>query len=190
MKFITLFSIFLFVACAHKPEMKVNHQNIQPGTKVKAGGKELNLHQGKLKEGDDFVSIIKNTNDQEIEKKVSIISIVPSIDTPVCEEQTHILGESDIHPNIELITISRDLPMAQARFAKLAKLENITYLSDYKDASFGKKTGLLIKENALLTRGVIVLDQNGKIHHMQFVDEITELPDMKKAISIANKLVK
>lgn len=190
MKAITLLSILIISACAHKPKMKVNKNNIKPGTKVTAAGNELNLHKGSIKKGDDFTKIIAQTNGKKLEKKVSIINIVPSIDTPVCEEQTHILGESDIHPAVELISISRDLPMAQERFAKLAKLENITYISDYKDASFGKNTGLLIKENALLTRGVIVLDDQGKIHYMQFVDDITQLPDMKKAIKIANELAK
>ena len=192
MKNITLLiiSLGLVISCAHSPKMKVNKNSIKPGTSVKVQGKELKLHKGKLKVGDDFTQIVKKTNKTEIEKKVTIVSIVPSIDTPVCEEQTHLLGESDIHPAIELITISRDLPMAQSRFAKAASLENITYLSDYKDASFGKKTGLLIKENALLARGVLVLDSNGKIIHMQFVDELTELPDMKKAFKIANRLLK
>lgn len=190
MKALTLLSFILIISCAHRPKMKVNKNNIRPGTSVNIAGEKKTLHKGRIKTGDDFTKIIKETNDKDIEKKVTIVSIVPSIDTPVCEEQTHILGESDIHPAIELITISRDLPMAQSRFAKEAKLQNITYISDYKDASFGKKTGLLIKENALLTRGVMVIDKTGKIVHMQFVDEITQLPDMKEAIRIANKLIK
>ena len=78
--------------------------------------------------------------------------------------------------------------MAQERFAREAKLENITYISDYKDASFGKKTGLLIEQSALLTRGVIVIDKAGKVAYMQFVDEITELPNMDQAIKFANNL--
>lgn len=189
MKGITLLLILIVTSCAQRPKMKVNKNNVQPGTNVNFKGNKLTLHKGKIKKGDDFTKIIKKTNNQQLEKKVTIISIVPSIDTVVCEEQTHILGESDIHPGVELITISRDLPMAQARFAKAAKLENITYISDYMNADFGKKTGLLIKESALLTRGVIVLNSEGKIAYMQFVDEITELPDMKKAIELANELI-
>jgi len=191
MKITMLLSLLIVItSCAHRPEMKVNKNNIKPGSTVAIQGKKLKLHKGKLSEGDNLANIIKKTNDEMLAPKVTIVSIVPSIDTKVCEEQTHILGETSIHPNVNLVTISRDLPMAQNRFANEAKLTNIQYISDYKDASFGKRTGLLIKDNALLTRGVLVLDKTGKIVYMQFVDEITELPNMNKAIKLANKLAK
>ena len=80
--------------------------------------------------------------------------------------------------------------MAQARFAKEAKLENITYYSDFKEAAFGKESGLLIIDNGLLARGVMVVDKEGVIRYMQFVPELTELPNMDKAIAVANDLAK
>jgi thiol peroxidase len=180
--------VLLLSACATKVPMKVSTSSITPGTSVKLKGNTLELYKGKLTRGDNFSQIIKKTHNIELAKKVTIISVVPSVDTKVCEEQTHILGETKIHPDVNLVTISRDLPMAQTRFAKEAKLENITYISDYKDASFGQKTGFLINESALLTRGVLVVDKAGKVVYMQFVDEITELPDMYKAIKFANNL--
>jgi thiol peroxidase len=78
--------------------------------------------------------------------------------------------------------------MAQKRFAAESGLENIQYYSDYKDAGFGKTTGLLIKGPELLTRGVLVLDQKGVIRYMQFVPKVEELPDMEKAFAFANQL--
>ena len=122
--------------------------------------------------------------------KVTILSIVPSLDTPTCDKQTHILSEDNkgLDKTINLITISRDLPFAQKRFAKEAKINNITFLSDYRDAEFGKSTGLLIKENRLLARAIFVLDQKGIIRYLEIVSELAKLPDMKRAMEYARSL--
>ena len=74
---------------------------------------------------------------------VLFLSIVPSVDTKVCEAQTHYLGEEgDVLPStVKRIVISRDTPFAQARFSKEAKLEDVQYLSDYKEGTFGRSTG-------------------------------------------------
>jgi thiol peroxidase len=123
--------------------------------------------------------------------KVKLVSIVPSIDTKVCEQQTHILGESDaINPKVQRITISRDLPMAQKRFASEASLTNVTYLSDYKGGDFGRAAGLLMESNGLLARAVAVVDGEGKVRYLQVVPELSNLPDMARAIEAANALVK
>lgn len=191
--------IFLALSCAapvkeaiSKPVFDVNQNSIRPGTAVKASGKSLRLYKGSIGLGDNFIKKAKGTGlGFSFKNKVTIISVVPSIDTKVCEEQTHILGESkEISPEVDLVTISRDLPMAQIRFAKEAKLTNIRYYSDYKYGNFGKRTGLLIREKELLTRAIFVLDKNAVIRHIQVVSEITELPDMKKAISVSNSLLK
>ncbi len=188
---ISLISIlFIGAACAHKKEMKVNTSETTPGTTVNWGGKPLKLHQGKIAIGDDLNALAQKTDVKfPFNNKVTVISIVPSIDTVVCEEQTHILGETKkLKPGIDRIVLSRDLPMAQKRFAKEAKLENLSYVSDYKTASFGKTTGLLVEKSALLARGVIVVDEKGKVSYMQIVSELSELPDMDKAFEFANKL--
>lgn len=123
--------------------------------------------------------------------KVRIISIVPSLDTPVCEAQTHFLSEKNdgLDQEVEMYTVSMDLPFAQNRFAKEAKINNITFLSDYKSAEFGKNYGLLIKPLHLLSRAVIVTDNNNIVRYIQVVPEITTLPDMKKAMSVARSLI-
>ena len=127
---------------------------------------------------------------QSLKGKVTILSIVPSLDTPTCDKQTHILSEDNkgLDKAVNLITVSRDLPFAQKRFAKEAKINNITFLSDYRDAEFGKSTGLLIKENRLLARAIFVLDQKGIIRYLEIVSELAKLPDMKRAMEYARSL--
>src|SRR5574338_54242 len=79
--------------------------------------------------------------------KVRIISVVPSLDTPVCEQQTHLLSERNkgLDKVVELITVSIDTPFAQKRFAQEAKIANVTFLSDYRGADFGKAHGLFLE---------------------------------------------
>jgi len=122
--------------------------------------------------------------------KVRIISVVPSLDTPTCDAQTHELVEKDpsLSQSIELVTISMDLPFAQARWARAAKVKNVTFLSDYKSGDFGMSTGLLIQPLHLLARTVIVVDKNGIVRYVQVVPEITELPDMPAAMAAAKAL--
>ena len=127
---------------------------------------------------------------QSFKGKVTIMSVVPSLDTPTCDKQTHILSEENkgLDKTANLVTVSRDLPFAQKRFAKNAKIKNLTFLSDYRDAEFGKKTGLLIKENRLLARAVFVLDQDGIVRYVEIVSELAKLPDMDKAMNFARSL--
>ncbi|MZH05098.1 MAG: thiol peroxidase [Nitrospinae bacterium] len=127
---------------------------------------------------------------QSFKGKVTILSVVPSLDTPTCDKQTHILSEENkgLDKTANLITVSRDLPFAQKRFAKEARINNITFLSDYRDAEFGKSTGLLIEENRLLARAIFVLDQNGIIRYLEIVSELAKLPNMERAMEFARSL--
>ena len=121
---------------------------------------------------------------------VLFLSLVPSIDTKVCEEQTHYLGEEGekLSKEIRRVTISRDTPFAQKRFAEEAKLKDIRYLSDYKAGDFGRATGLLVGNLMLLARSVVLVDKAGVVRYIQVVPEITHLPDMEKAFSSALQL--
>ncbi len=127
---------------------------------------------------------------QSFKGNVTILSVVPSLDTPTCDKQTHFLSEENkgLDKTAKLVTISRDLPFAQKRFSKEAKIENILFLSDYRDALFGKSTGLLIEENRLLARAIIVLDRKGIIRYMEVVPELAQLPKMEKALEFARSL--
>ncbi len=123
--------------------------------------------------------------------KVRIISVVPSLDTKVCEQQTHILsGENrGLDRMVELITVSIDTPFAQKRFATEAKIANVTFLSDYRGGDFGKTYGLFLKDPHLLARAVMVVDPHNKVRHIQVTPELGQLPDMEEAFNVARSLI-
>jgi thioredoxin-dependent peroxiredoxin len=123
--------------------------------------------------------------------KVRIISVVPSLDTPVCEQQTHYLSEKNkgLDKMVELVTVSVDTPFAQKRFAGEAHIANITFLSDYKDAEFGKAYGLFLKGPHILARTIMVVDANNTVRYLQVTPELTQLPDLDKAFAVAKSLI-
>ena len=184
--FIFLAGVFAFASIAWNAEIQVITLNGKPLTLI---GKKSEL--GKRLPALSLPDLgMKMINLQSFKGKVTIISVVPSLDTPTCEKQTHILSEENggLDKTVNLVTVSRDLPFAQKRFAKNAKINNIIFLSDYRDAEFGKKTGLLIKENLLLARAVFVLDQKGIVRYLEIVSELAKLPDMDKAMDFARSL--
>lgn len=123
--------------------------------------------------------------------KVRIINIVPSLDTTVCEQQTHYLSEKNngLDQRVTLITVSVDTPFAQDRFAKEANIQNILFLSDYRGGQFGKTYGLLLEGPHLLTRAIMVVDQNNIIQYLQITPDLGQLPDMEAAFQKARTLV-
>lgn len=191
----------ILTACASPkpPALTVATTSGTPGDgqTVTFKGDALALEGMAIKVGDMLPSAVVTDNDlkpvnlADAKGKVRIISIVPSIDTPVCEEQTHELSEKNggLDKQVELITVSMDLPFAQKRFIKEAKIHNVTFLSDYKGGEFGKNTGLLIQPLHLLARTVLVVDKDNVIRYMQVVPEITNLPDMQAAMTAAKGLV-
>ncbi len=171
-----------------------SHAGTHP--KVSLHGKPLTLTGIPLQEGENLPAVtIPNSGMQMIDLKsfkgkVTIISIVPSIDTKVCEKQTHILSEENggLDKTVRLVTISRDLPFAQKRFAEEAKIHNVLFLSDYRDGGFGASSGLMIQENRLLARALVVVDKEGVIRYLEVVPDLGQLPDMKKAFRLAGSL--
>ena len=118
--------------------------------------------------------------------KVRIISVVPSIDTGVCDAQTRRFNEdASSLENVEVLTISMDLPFAQKRWCAANGLENVQTLSDHRDASFGEAYGVLIKELRLLARSVFVVDSNDKVTYVEYVSEATNHPNYEAAIEAA-----
>lgn len=116
-------------------------------------------------------------------KKV-LISVVPSLDTGVCDLQTkRFNSEASKLPNVQILTISMDLPFAQARWCGAAGVQNLVTMSDYKDADFGMKYGLLIKELRLLTRAVLVVDEAGILRYQEIVPEVTNHPNYDAALA-------
>lgn len=127
----------------------------------------------------------------DVGDKVKLISVVPSIDTGVCELQTIRFNEeaTALGDNVIVITISCDLPFAQARFCGVKGIDRAEIVSDHKDLDFGKKYGFLIEELRLLNRGILVLDQNNIVQYVEYVSENTDHPDYDKALDAVKKLI-
>ena len=189
---------FILSSCATKqPPPIVDSISVIPGTQVTQRGQVLKLTGTGIKVGQKLpntnlidATTMKSVDINDLQGSVLFLSIVPSIDTKVCEAQTHYLGEQGdkLPTTVKRITISRDTPFAQTRFAKEAKLEDVQYLSDYKEGSFGRSIGLLMDKPRLLARSVIILDKEGIVRYIQVVPEITHLPDMEEAFSKARYL--
>lgn len=124
--------------------------------------------------------------------KVRILSIVPSLDTPVCDAQTRRFNEeaAKLPASVEIWTISMDLPFGQRRWCGSANIERVKTLSDHRDASFGLAYGALVKELRLLTRGIFIVDQQGAVRYAEYVREITMHPNYDAALTAVRSLVK
>ena len=122
--------------------------------------------------------------------KVCVISSVPSLDTSVCDTMTRRFNEEagKLGEDVVVLTISMDLPFAQKRWCGSAGIENVQTLSDYRDASFAKAYGVLIKELRLLARAVFVVNKEGVLRHIQIVPELTNEPDYEAALNAVKQL--
>jgi len=192
--------LFLAVAtgCAGgKGKIPVERGSVDPGTWVARGETRYQLLGSPLSVGKPLPPVklvdamtLKDVDLSKERGRVLFLSLVPSVDTAVCEAQTHYLGEEGgkMPAEVRRITISRDTPFAQKRFAREAKLTALEYLSDYKEGEFGRATGLLTDKTLLLARSVILVDKKGIVRYIQVVPEITRLPDMEKAFQRAKEL--
>lgn len=123
--------------------------------------------------------------------KVKIITAVPSLDTPVCSMETRRFNEeaAKLPDEAAVLTISMDLPFAQARWCAAAGVEKVKTFSDYQDRSFGRNYGVLIKELKLLARAVFVVDTQDVIRYAELVPEIGREPDYNQALNAARALL-
>lgn len=119
-------------------------------------------------------------------ERVRLISVIPSIDTGVCDAQTRKFNE-DVGSieGVEVLTISVDLPFAQRRWCASSGLDHVQTLSDHKELSFGKAYGLVLEELRLLARAVFVIDASDTVVYAEYVSEATNHPDYEKAIEAA-----
>ncbi|MET9001578.1 thiol peroxidase [Amycolatopsis sp. Hca4] len=115
-----------------------------------------------------------------------VISVVPSLETPVCDLQTRRFNESLARlGEASVLTVSVDLPFAQARWCGAAGVEGVRTLSDHRDLSFGLAYGVVIKEFRLLARAVFVVDAAGTVVHAEYVPEVGQEPNFDAAIVAA-----
>ena len=122
--------------------------------------------------------------------KVIVLSSVPSLDTPVCDTETRRFNEEagKLGGNVEVWTISMDLPFAQKRWCGAAGVTNVKTLSDFRDHAFAQNYGVLIKDGpltGLTARAVFVVGKDGKVKHAEYVKEITTEPNYDAALAAA-----
>jgi thiol peroxidase len=155
-------------------------------------GNPLTLIGPELKAGDkapDFKLVdnsLKNVTLADTGHNVRIISVVPSLDTPVCDAQTKRFNEEAAKlPGVDILTVSMDLPFAQKRWCGAFGVDKVKMLSDHRDGSFGSNYGTLIKDLRIESRAIFVLDPNNTIRHVEYVKEVAEHPNYDTALSAA-----
>ena len=162
---------------------------------IKFAGNYVTILGEALKVGDKAPNFVALKNDlsifnlSDLDGKVKIISVVPSVDTGVCALQTiRFNKEASNLKDVHIITISVDLPFALGRFCGANGIENSLTLSDHKDLDFGTKYGFVVEELRLLTRGILILDKDNIIKHIEYVPEITNHPDYDKALEVVKSI--
>jgi thiol peroxidase len=161
-----------------------------------AGNPLILLGEG-VKVGDkapDFSAVDKDLKEVSLADfagKVKVISVTPSLDTPVCDLQARKFNEEaqGLAGDVVVLNISMDLPFAIARYCADTGLDKVRAVSDHREASFGVAYGVLIKGLRLLARSIFVLDKNNVIRYQEIVPEVTNQPDYDKALAAAKKLV-
>ena len=117
---------------------------------------------------------------------VRIFSVIPSLDTPVCDAQTKRLNEEAAKlPNVDIFTVSMDLPFAQKRWCGAFAVDRVKMLSDHKDGSFGSHYGTLIKELRIESRAIFVVGKDNTIKHAEYVKEVADFPNYETALAAA-----
>jgi thiol peroxidase len=155
-------------------------------------GNPLTLIGPELKPGDaapdfDLVdSALKPVTLADTAGHVRIVSVVPSLDTPVCDAQTKRFNDAaGSLAGIDVLTVSMDLPFAQRRWCDAFAVDHVKMLSDHKDASFGTNYGTLIKELRIESRAIFVIDRNNRVCHAEYVKEVADHPDYEAALRAA-----
>jgi thiol peroxidase len=145
-----------------------------------------------LKAGDnapDFAALdisLKPVTLSDTGKKTRIFSVIPSLDTPVCDAQTKRFNEEAARlSNVDIYTISMDLPFAQKRFSNSFAVDQVKMLSDHRDASFGAAYGTLIKDMRILSRAIFVVGPDDKIKYAEYVPEVSSHPNYEAALAAA-----
>jgi thiol peroxidase len=155
-------------------------------------GNPLTLVGPELQAGDhapDFSVVDGTLSPVNLEKtghSVRIISVVPSLDTPVCDLQTKRFNEEAAKlPGVDIITVSMDLPFAQKRWCGAFGVDRIKMLSDHRSGSFGESYGTLIKDLRIESRAIFVLDTDNIIRYVEYVKEVADHPNYDAALAAA-----
>jgi thiol peroxidase len=155
-------------------------------------GNPMTLIGPELKPGDkapDFSMVdnsLKSVTLKDTGNTVRIFSVVPSLDTPVCDAQTKRFNEEAASlQGVEILTVSMDLPFAQKRWCGAFGVDKVKMLSDHKDGSFGSNWGTLIKELRIESRAIFVLNKDNSVRYVEYVKEVADFPNYDAALAAA-----
>lgn len=163
-------------------------------TEITFKNNPVTLSGQQVNEGDvapNFTVLDNDLNQKSLDdyaNKKKLISVVPSIDTGVCDQQTRKFNEEASQEDSVVLTISVDLPFAQKRWCASNGLDNVVTLSDHRDLSFGENFGVVMEGMRLLARSVFILDQDNKVVYKEIVSEGTNFPDFEKALEAYQNL--
>jgi thiol peroxidase len=168
----------------------------RPGA-VTFKGQPLTLIGPELKPGEkapDFTIIDQSLQPASLKDyagKVILLSVVPSLDTGICSAQTKRFNEeaAQLPEDVVILTVSMDLPFAQARFCGAENIDRVKVLSDHRDASFAQAYGTLVKELRLESRAIFVIDRDGIIRYVEYVPEIASHPNYDAALQAVKSLL-
>jgi thiol peroxidase len=186
------------VGRARNPFTPYGEDTLMAGRTVKMRGNPLPVAGPELRVGDrapDFKlhqrgpEGLRDVSLRDFSGKTLVLSVVPSLDTPVCEAQTKRFDEeaARLPANVAVLTVSMDLPFAQARFCGEKGVERVQTASDHRDAGFGRAYGTLIEPLRLEARALFVVGADGQLKHVQYVPEVTEHPDYDAALTAARR---
>ncbi len=164
---------------------------------IMSRGKTLTLEGKGVTVGEiapDFTVLGRDLGEVRLSKfagKIKVISVTPSLDTPVCDVQLRRFNSeaASLPSDVVVMNISMDLPFAIDRFCVTAGIDKVVALSDHRDASFGLAFGVLIKERRLLARSVFILDRDDRVRYAEIVPDLSEHPDYEAALRSLKSLV-
>lgn len=150
-----------------------------------------------VKVGDTFPGVTLHATDWStvdlaaLKGTVRLISVVPSLDTGVCDAQTKRFNEeaAKLGDAAKVITVSSDPPFTQKRWAADSEVKNITVLSDHMDMAFGNAVGTHIKDLRLDQRSVFVIDRDDTVKYVEYVPVFGQHPDYDAAIAVVKSLL-
>lgn len=171
-------------------------ENIEVKGKISVKGNPLTLLGRSIAVGDkapDFTAVsndMKPVKLSDFKGKTVVLSVFPSIDTPVCAVQTRTFNKkaTELDKNVVILTLSKDLPFALGKFCAAEGINNVHTLSDYRESEFGHKYGFLIAETLLLARGVVIIDKEGMVKYVEYVKDIATEPNYEAAIKVLREL--
>jgi thiol peroxidase len=152
------------------------------GDEKKAGEKAPSFHA--------VNSDMEDISSDQFNGKIRIISVFPSVDTPVCSRQNKRFNKevSALGDEVAILSISVDLPFAQKRFCDVEGIKNSYMLSDYSSLDFGMKYGFVVEELRLLGRGVVVIDREGIIRYIEYVPDLSDEVNFDQALEAVRAL--